>query len=345
MPLDRDAELVSRDPARAAVALAAGGLVVLPTETVYGLGADAEQPGAIARIYQVKGRPSGHPLIVHGADAELLDRYSAVVPRQARLLAQACWPGPLTLVLQRSDRLPPAAAGGLSTVALRVPNHPMTLAVLSDPALHGHGVAAPSANRFGRVSPTSTIHVLADLQGRLNPATDLVLEGGLCAVGLESTIVDLSRCEPSSRRGSPGDRADWKERPGPGVRVLRQGAVSAAELCELLGEPVSVHDTVADGGSPTAPGMLASHYAPRAAVVLCSATELTELAERLREQGRAVFELDPRAATLTEYARSLYSWLRQADEEGADVVLAVPPAGDGLAAAVRDRLTRAAAPR
>ena len=181
--------LVSSDVVAAVAVLRRGGLVAFPTETVYGLGADAANPAAVGRIFAVKGRPRSHPVIVHLAEATAVKAWAADVPPDAWALAEAFWPGPLTLILPRADHVPDAVTGGAATVGLRVPNQPLALELLS---AFGSGIAAPSANRFGRVSPTTAAHVRADL----GTAVDLVLDGGPCAVGVESTIVDLSRGAP-----------------------------------------------------------------------------------------------------------------------------------------------------
>ncbi|HSL56219.1 MAG TPA: L-threonylcarbamoyladenylate synthase, partial [Acidimicrobiales bacterium] len=225
---------LTTDVDRAVAVLRAGGLVGLPTETVYGLAADAEQPAAVARVFAAKGRPPSHPLIVHLASGGALDDgWAADVPDTARTLAAVVWPGPLTLLVRRGPRVLDEVTGGRPTVALRVPDHPSALAVLA--GLDG-GLVAPSANRFGRVSPTTAADVVAELGDRV----DLVLDGGPCRVGVESTIVDLTGPEPV---------------------VLRPGGVPAARLAELLG--VAVRRWSGEGEA-VAPGMLPSHYAPSA---------------------------------------------------------------------------------
>ncbi|MGZ7015494.1 MAG: L-threonylcarbamoyladenylate synthase [Acidimicrobiales bacterium] len=329
------------DIERAAAVLAAGGLVAFPTETVYGLGADASDPEAVGRVFSVKGRPTDHPLIVHIADAAAVDQWAVDVPTTARLLADAFWPGPLTLLLERAPSVPDAVTGGRPTVGLRVPDHPVARALLrafaalrpGAPA----GVAAPSANRFGRVSPTTADHVRADL----GDDVDLVLDGGPCLVGVESTIVDCTRAEPV---------------------VLRLGGVSLERLADVLGsEPgVSVtDDAVTQAGGARAPGMLEAHYAPRARVEVVEATTVVARAGAIASArpGAAVvvlapmavddlpdevIELEP-AGPADDFARVLYDRLRQADRLGADVLLVVPPPATGVGAAVRDRLRRAAA--
>ncbi len=316
----------------AAEALRQGGLVAFPTETVYGLGADARNGDAVRRIFEVKGRPESHPLIVHVAEASMLDDIALDVPAAARRLAAELWPGPLTLVLgRRPGAVVDEVTGGRSTVAVRVPAHPVGLLLLRTFA---GPVAAPSANRFGRVSPTTAAHVRADL----GDDVDVVLDGGPCRVGVESTIVDCT--------------AD-------GPRVLRLGGVGRDRLAEIVGEELPV------GGSTAAPGTLPSHYAPRAAVELAAdAPAAARRARELRGAGRTVGVLAPAPgagaaegdgggpvwldvpADAEGCARVLYTRLREADEQGLDVVVAVAPAdGSDLAATVADRLRRAAGPR
>jgi len=308
----------------AVAVLRRGGLVAVPTETVYGLAADASNPEAVARIFAAKGRPADHPLIVHLPGAEVLDEWAVDIAPAARALAEACWPGPLTLVLRRSGRVPDAVTGGRDTVGLRVPDHPVTGRLLRR---FGGGLAAPSANRFGRVSPTRAEHVVADLGDRV----DLVLDGGPCRVGVESTIVEVL-----------DDR----------VTVLRTGAVTPEQIEAITGVPVSL-DT---GGPVRAPGMLESHYAPAARVVIAGDDPVAQV-RALVDAGHRVavlaevppVGLPPEAVLLDPvgdaegYARHLYQRLRDADAAGADVVLAVPPAPAGAGLAVRDRLQRAAA--
>ncbi len=312
---------------RAAAVLRAGGLVAFPTETVYGLGADASNPDAVARIFEAKGRPRAHPLIVHLADAAALDPWAARVPPLARRLAESLWPGPLTLVLPRHRRVPPAVTGGRDTVALRVPDHPVALALLR---AFGGGIAAPSANRFGHVSPTTAAHVLADL----GDAVDAVLDGGPCEVGVESTIVDMT---------------------GPTPRLLREGGVPVETVEAIAGCPVERRARPGE-----APGTLRWHYAPRARLLAVAPGELAGAIAEASARHRRVaalwpaelgappaglaavvaFSLDPARA-----AERLYAALREADARGAQVIVAPLPPGDGLAAAVRDRLVRAAARR
>jgi L-threonylcarbamoyladenylate synthase len=316
------------DIEKAADVLRAGGLVALPTETVYGLGANAEDPAAVARIFQVKGRPPSHPLIVHIAGAELLGDWVEDVPETARLLAERFWPGPLTLVLRRGRRVPLEATGGLETVAVRVPGHPVALALLS---AFGGGVTAPSANRFGHVSPTTADHVRAEFGG----AVDFVLDGGPCAVGVESTIVDATGQTPT---------------------VLRPGGVTREDLEALLGRPPAVHTT----SRIRVPGQHPSHYAPRARVVLVEPEKVVAEAELAQELGHRVGVLLPPAFTdapvnahavvpvpgsAAAYARGLYGFLRELDRRGCDLIVASLPTEEGLGLAIANRLRRAAGPR
>jgi L-threonylcarbamoyladenylate synthase len=314
------------DVARAVEVLRAGGLVAFPTETVYGLGADASNSRAVERIFEVKGRPRGHPLIVHLPTPAALDEWATDVPAEAATLADAFWPGPLTLLLQRSPRVDDVVTGGRATVGLRVPAHPLARELLTT---FGGGVAAPSANRFGRVSPTTAAHVRADLGG----AVDLVLDGGPCDVGVESTIVDFSTGE---------------------AEVVRPGGVTFEQLARVLGHPV---DVWLGDREVSAPGTLASHYTPAARVEIVDAHGAAIRAADLVARGSTVGVLAPRAiADLPEgvvelepagppddYARVLYDRLRQADRLDLDVLVTVPPDGHGVGAAVIDRLRRAAA--
>ncbi|MFF3617498.1 L-threonylcarbamoyladenylate synthase [Streptomyces sp. NPDC002580] len=313
---------------RAAGALRAGGLVALPTETVYGLGANAEDPVAVSRIFQVKGRPPTHPLIVHIAAADQLDDWVQEVPATARLLAEHFWPGPLTLVLRRGHRVPLEATGGLETVAVRVPDHPVALALLS---AFGGGITAPSANRFGSLSPTTADHVRAEF----GDAVDVVLDGGSCQVGVESTIVDVTGETPS---------------------ILRPGGVTREDLEAVLGHPVTVPAT----SGVRVPGQHPSHYAPRARVVLVEPEQVVAEAELAQEAGHQVGALLPPClanpvvkahavvalpGSLDAYAHGLYGFLRELDQQGCDLIIASLPVEEGLGLAVANRLRRAAGPR
>lgn len=294
---------------------------------MYGLGADASNELAVRRIFAVKGRPSNHPLIVHVASTAVARRWAASWPPQAERLAEAFWPGPLTLIVKRSALASDAVTGGQETVGLRVPDHPLALELLR---VFDGGVAAPSANRFGRVSPTTAKHV----RDELGDDVELVLEGGACRVGVESTIVDLS---------------------GPAPRLLRPGGVPREAVERVLGTEVPLASHATD---VRAPGMLASHYAPRAGLWLVTqATLADEVAKRL-SSGSKVAVVAPTGTAIPEgvtrfevpdddagYARALYATLREVDERGLDVVLAVPPAESGVGLAVVDRLRRASAPR
>lgn len=285
-----------------------GGLVALPTETVYGLGADASNEQAVRRIFAVKGRPADHPLIVHVAHPTNLESWASTVPPAAALLAEACWPGPLTVLVPRAAHVLDAVTGGRPTVGVRVPAHPLTTAVLDR---FGGGVAAPSANRFGRVSPTTAEHVRRDL----GDDVDLVLDGGPCPIGVESTIVDCSVDPP---------------------QILRPGGIPREQIEQLLAGRVA-----AGSGPSRASGMLTSHYAPKCQVLLADGAETLE---------RLVAE-HPDAAVigvgsdLVAYAQGLYDWLRRADDEHRSAVVALMPPPLGLGHAIRDRLVKAAADR
>lgn len=313
---------------RAASILRAGGLVAFPTETVYGLGADAANPVAVARLYRVKGRPLQHPVIVHFASAAEAFEWARQVPPAARKLAERFWPGPLTLILRRAKHVGDFVTGGEDAVGLRVPSHPVAQALLAafagdDGGRRYSGIAAPSANRFGHVSPTTAAHVRADLGAEV----DWILEGGASEVGIESTIIDLSRGRPA---------------------LLRPGRILAGEIAEALG--VSVSEGRA--GAPRHSGGLARHYAPKTAARLVPAHALD--AEIARASGHvavlAFSRPDERAATWrrmptepSAYARSLYAALRELDAAGCDEILIEAPPEAPEWAAVRDRLQRATA--
>jgi len=305
---------------RAAACLRRGGLVAFPTETVYGLGAHATNADGMERLYAAKDRPRSHPVIVHLAHAEQVDDWAVDVPLGARALAAACWPGPLTLVLRRSGRVPDAVTGGEDTVGLRVPDQPVAAALL---AAFGDGVAAPSANRFGRVSPTTAAHVRADLGDHV----DMVLDGGPCRVGVESTIVDCSTDRP---------------------RLLRTGAIGRDHVEAIVGRRVvaSVAASDADADAPRAPGTLPRHYAPVAALEVTTRDRVAGHAASLRGAGRRVVVLDA-PTDPQEYGRVLYARLREADAPDVDVIVApLPDIADqvGVGAAIVDRLRRAAHP-
>ena len=310
--------------ARAVDVLRHGGLVAFPTETVYGLGADAANADAVHRLFAVKGRPADHPVIVHLAAAPQLDEWAASVPPAARALADAYWPGPLTLIVPRSARVSHAVTGGRDTVGLRVPGQPLAHALL---AKFGGGVAAPSANRFGRVSPTTAADVRADL----GDDVDLVLDGGPCRVGVESTIVDCTRDDPV---------------------IARLGGITPDDIERVLGRAIAVSDR----GAVTAPGTLEHHYAPLARVHVTTDGDVATRAASLLASGARVallamhppadvpadvIVLDP-PRDAEHYAHVLYARLRESDARDVDHVLAVPPPPVGIGAAVADRLERAA---
>lgn len=326
---------ISDNAVDAATALADQQLVALPTETVYGLGGLATSGPALDRIFQTKNRPADHPLIVHIDGVDSLDYWSSDAPVPAVKLALQFWPGPLTIVCPRSSRVLDAVTGGQPTVALRAPAHPLfqqVLRSLSEFGVASPGIAAPSANRFGSVSPTTASHVLAGLGEFLEPG-DLILDGGPCTIGLESTIVI---CESA------------------GVRVARSGAITAEQLAEVVDVlPALETEQV------RVPGALAAHYSPAASVLLIDGDkDLSAIAGPL-------FDLDPsqigiiglesdldtvglgwiplaRPANPDEYAHELYAALRSADDLGLSHVVAVLPPPGGLADAIRDRLLRAA---
>lgn len=318
--------MVRDEEIEAAVAvLRRGGLVAFPTETVYGLGADATNRAALRRLFVVKGRPVDHPVIVHLAGPADLEAWAATVPPAAQALVDAFWPGPLTVVLRRGAHVLDEVTGGRDTVAVRVPAQPVALRLLR---AFGGGIAAPSANRFGRVSPTRASDVRADL----GDDVDMILDGGPCTVGVESTIVDCTSEPPV---------------------ILRLGGVPREAVEGLLDVAVPVLDT----GAIAAPGTHAAHYAPRTQVRVLTDAEVLERAGSLLRCGRRVgllamsppenppeglVVLEP-PADVDDYARVLYRRLREADARALDDLLVVPPPPTGIGAAVADRLRRAAA--
>lgn len=311
---------LSTDPAEAAAALANGKLAALPTETVYGLGGLATFPGAVERIFATKGRPATHPVIVHIAGSFDIGSWAVDVPPTGYALAEAFWPGPLTLVVPRSPRVSDAVTGGQDTVAIRAPAHPLFQDVLREIRRIGviaPGIAAPSANRYGRVSPTTAAHVIDELGVVLAP-DDVVLDGGPCAVGLESTIVV---CDYQS------------------VHIARLGGITREQIEAVV--PISDgHDS-----TPRVPGSHERHYSPTARVVIADAVPagfpqsagLLALADVPSRQLQRLAS----PTTSEEYARVLYDSLRKADELRLEVVVVVPPKGDGISDAIRDRLQRA----
>jgi L-threonylcarbamoyladenylate synthase len=317
---------------RAARILARGGLVAFPTETVYGLGADADDEAAVRAIFAAKGRPADHPVIVHVLDAAALDAWAREVPASARKLAATFWPGPLTLVLKRAPRAKDVITGGQDTVGLRSPAHPWARALLAAfaGANRTKAIVAPSANSFGRISPTTAAHVRADLGEKPAGKVDLILDGGACPVGIESTIVDLSTAAP---------------------RLLRPGIVTRDRLEAVLGVPVP--DAQRD--APRASGRLESHYAPRTPLELVEPAQLAARINALRGHRLAV--LAPAQALLdrtrdvvlrliapaqpADYARRLYALLHELDAAGAERILVVRPPSGTAWEAVHDRLRRA----
>lgn len=304
--------------ASAAAALKGGALIAFPTETVYGLGADAENAEAVARIYSVKGRPNNHPLIVHIGSIDGMNEWAADVPEYAIKLAREYWPGPLTLVVNRGERAKDFITGGQNTVGLRVPAHNVALGLIQEfVKLGGKGIAAPSANRFGAVSPTSAPAVEEELSQYLNPQ-DMILDGGPCLVGLESTIVDCTKETPF---------------------ILRPGAVTA----EMIEETTGLIALSPEQTDIRVSGSLDSHYSPKAKVVLDAIAERGDgliAPDQIPTPDGVIRLASPR--TIEGYARDLYAALRSGDAQGLEVIVVLQPGGDGLAAAIRDRLKRSA---
>lgn len=307
---------------RAGELLAEGSLVIIPTETVYGLGADAENAEAVARIFATKNRPTDHPLIVHMSSADSLDYWGVNIPDYARDLAAAYWPGPMTLVITRSDKAKNFITGNQDTVALRVPGHETArhiIDALATAKTNPHaGVAAPSANRFGKVSPTTVEHAVNELSDHLSE-TDAAIDGGPCDVGIESTIIDCTGTQPA---------------------ILRSGAITMSDINAITALSKL-------GSDVRAPGMLASHYAPQATVCIIDSIDQA-IGDSVAFIAPAQFPTPQNCLRLaapidaTEYARVLYAALRQGDERGFTSIFVIPPQGSGIAAAVRDRLARAA---
>ena len=315
--------------AAAAASLEAGELVAFPTETVYGLGADAENPAAVARIYAAKGRPQDHPVIVHVAPGADLDYWVTDVPPEARQLVQAFWPGPLTLILKRNAHIPDAVSGGQDTVGIRCPSHPVAIALLSAFKGGKGGVAAPSANKFGNVSPTTANHVRDEFGD--DPRLAAILDGGNSQVGIESTILDLSRLATH------------------GPVLLRPGPISSQQIADVIGAmPQSP-----DQSAPRASGTLESHYAPKAPVALLPTRDIPATVSALAARGRRVALIhytpiaasEPYVALPDEpkgYAYGVYAALRAMDQEQVDLILVETPPQDAEWAGVNDRLRRAA---
>ena len=303
---------------KAAAYLKAGDLVAFPTETVYGLGADASNSNAVARIYSVKGRPNNHPLIVHIASMERMDDWASAVPEYAIALARSFWPGPMTLILKRSELAGDFITGGQDSVGVRVPDHVVALALLEAfERAGGKGVAAPSANRFGHVSPTTATAVTEEL-GEFLDRNDQIIDGGACIVGVESTIIDCTGHAP---------------------RILRPGAITASMIEESAG--VKTEDSL--DAIPRVSGSLENHYAPTADVLLDHTPKPGQgfIALAQIETPIGVIRLSS-PVNAEQFAQTLYSALRQADSEGLSEVVVIQPVGNGIEVAIRDRLFRAA---
>ena len=284
-------------------------LIGLPTETVYGLAALASHPKAISKIFQVKARPTNHPLILHIADYQQLEKWAKDIPQYARNICKHFWPGPLTVILMRTENVCDEITGDRETVAIRIPNHKVALSLLNS---LNDGLVAPSANRFGKVSPTSAKHVIDDLGDDVS----LVLDGGNCEIGVESTIIDCSSSRP---------------------QILRSGAISIIELEEIGKIKIAQSD-----GISRASGMLEKHYAPNCRVELVdSSQQALQRFDEISDQGLTAEIIDFQD-DLEMYAKQLYARLRQADERKIHTVLAVMPSKGGLGDAIRDRLIKAA---
>jgi L-threonylcarbamoyladenylate synthase len=306
----------------AAAALKAGHLVAFPTETVYGLGADARNPIAVKRIYEVKGRPSDHPLIVHISSINQLEKWASEIPDYAIALARDFWPGPMTLIFKRTEIAENFITGGQETVGLRIPSDPLALALISEfEKISGSAIAAPSANRFGHVSPTMAQAVNTELSDYLTK-DDLILDGGACTVGVESTIIDCTG-----------------ERP----RILRPGAITEEMIVEVSGMELASEVINNNSSEIRVSGSLESHYSPLATVLLdqspIAGQGFIALAECPTPKG-VIRLANPK--NNKEFAHVLYASLRAADEMGLQEVVVTQPQGNGIAIAIRDRLIRAA---
>ena len=315
----------------AARQLEQGALVAFPTETVYGLGADAENPAAVARIYAAKGRPSNHPVIVHLAPQADIGYWASAIPDEARKLIAAFWPGPLTLILKRAAHIPDAVSGGQDSIGLRCPSHPVAQALLRAFRQGKGGVAAPSANKFGHVSPTTAQHVRDEFGAGPGSPLAAILDGGQSVVGIESTIVDLSRIDTH------------------GPVLLRPGHISAADIGRVIG----MEPKAPDAAAPRASGTLEAHYAPATPVALVDPAWLARTVQALEAAGRRVALIhygasaSPAAQTQLPaqadgYAHQLYAALRGMDASGADIILVEAPPSEDAWQGVNDRLRRAA---
>ena len=320
----------------AAALLEQGKLVAFPTETVYGLGADAENPAAVAAIYAAKGRPANHPVIVHLAPHADYQRWAQHIPHEAEKLIQAFWPGPLTLILKRSPHIPDAVSGGQDSIGLRCPSHPVAQSLLKQFKKGQGGIAAPSANRFGHVSPTTAHHVMTEFSELQADTIACLIDGGASQVGIESTIVDCSRISSS------------------GIALLRPGHITAEQISLVLGREL----TAADQSAPRVSGALDAHYAPRTPVVLIKQQELQRVMNKLEASqqsfvlmtcGSSQLSLSSSALMTHQlpsdakaYAHGLYAGLRLLDEKKAQVMLVELPPQDEAWRGVNDRLRRAA---
>ena len=315
-----------------------GGLVAFPTETVYGLGADAENPAAVASIYATKGRPARHPVIVHLSPEADLTYWVKEIPDDAKKLIAAFWPGPLTLILKRADHIPDAVSGGQDTIGIRCPSHPVAQALLRSFKGGQGGIAAPSANKFGRISPTTAQHVRDEFIHELKPngLVKMVLEGEQSDVGIESTIVDLSRLATH------------------GPVLLRPGHITVDQLAAVLGKTPAAPTASTDPTAPRASGTLEAHYAPHTPLVIIQPDQLDSVLQQLQHAHKKSAVLNCAALTTNEcviqislsgqpakYAHELYASLRKLDNAAADVILVVAPPDNTEWQGVRDRLKRA----
>lgn len=317
----------------AARKLEAGELVAFPTETVYGLGADAENPQAVAKIYAAKGRPSNHPVIVHVAPDADIGYWASNIPDEARKLIASFWPGPLTLILKRALHIPDAVSGGQDSIGIRCPSHPVAQALLRAFKGGKGGVAAPSANKFGHVSPTTAQHVRDEFGTGPDSPLAAILDGGQSEVGIESTILDLSRIATH------------------GPVLLRPGHISAAQIAQVIGSQPRMPDAAA----PRASGTLEAHYAPHTPVALVDADQFAETIRQLRAVGRRFAVIHHSEISLPQasphlsmhanpqaYAHDLYVALRDMDAKNADIILVEAPPTTSAWQGVNDRLRRAA---
>ena len=306
----------------AAMTLINGDLVAFPTETVYGLGADATNKDAIARIYKVKGRPEGHPLIIHISSIGNLDKWASDIPEYAVNLARAFWPGPMTLILPRTNLAKDFITGSQDNVGIRIPSHTVALALLKEfEDKGGLGVAAPSANRFGAVSPTSATAVEIELADYLSE-NDQILDGGPCLVGVESTIINCTQDKPT---------------------ILRPGAVTKEMIEDALDITIDLYTSNSESVQIKVAGLLESHYAPNAKIFLTGSPAIGDgfiALDSFTTPSGAIRVAAPK--TNEEYAQVLYEAFRLADSKGLERVLVIPPTGDGIAVAINDRLAKSA---